>query len=251
MYSWKFSRSLSSCGHHPGHEGAGSDYDKRRREVRLDAGKAERFSAPRQSTTVSTGTCPDTMRDLSLPETRKAITLSLVMPESAKYRHISNINMGGKARMAQGSSKSESLTVHPTIKKLVGDQSGLAKVLTLKGYIGPSSSQDRVTLFPSLDDLSLSFELARADVLAVEDAPESQLPNGGKVIWVKSDAVITRRNTRTAQEHVEMRKGRLSITITRHVVESDNCATGSLDCKPQKEPCFTCITSGPPPLNRR
>jgi hypothetical protein len=137
--------------------------------------------------------------------------------------------------------ESSELSTHPTVDKLVGDHSGLANGMILRGYVGPSKSDDCITIFPSLDDLSQSFELARADVLAVDDAPEAQLPNGGKVIWVRSDAVITRRNTKSAQQHVEIHKGRLSITMLRRLGDSDVCMT--FDCQTCTSNCGINCTS--------
>jgi hypothetical protein len=131
--------------------------------------------------------------------------------------------------MAKDGQSDNRLTTHPVIQQLVGEQTGLSNGMILRGYIGPSTSEDRITVFPTLDDLSQSFELARADVLAVNEAPEALLPNGGKVIWVKSDAVITQRNTKTAQQYVQMRKGRLSITMLRRLGESDVCM--HFDCE--------------------
>jgi hypothetical protein len=133
------------------------------------------------------------------------------------------------------------LSTHPTVKTLVGDRQGLANALLLRGYIGPSSSDERITLFPTLDDLSQSYEFARADVLAVDNAPEAELPNGGKVVWVRSDAVITRRNTKTAQQHVEMHKGRLSITMVRRLSDGDVCMT--FDCQTCTSNCGINCTS--------
>ena len=133
------------------------------------------------------------------------------------------------------------LSANPTIKKLVGDHPGLAKAMILRGYIGPSTSEDRITVFPTLDDLSQSFEFARADVLAVDDAPQTEVPNGGKMIWVRSDAVITQRNTKTAQQHVQMRKGNLSITMLRRLRADDVCST--FDCQTCTSNCGINCTS--------
>lgn len=133
--------------------------------------------------------------------------------------------------MADDGESDGGLTPLPVIVQLVGDQSGLTNAMMLRGYIGPSTSEDRITVFPTLDDLSQSFELARADVLAFVEAPEALLPNGGKVIWVKSDAVITHRNTKTAEQFVQMRKGRLSITMLRRLGECDVCISRFDGCE--------------------
>jgi hypothetical protein len=135
--------------------------------------------------------------------------------------------------MANDGESGGGLTPLPVIVQLVGKlgERGLSNAMMLRGYIGPSTSEDRITVFPTLDDLSQSFELASADVLAFAEAPEALLPNGGKVIWVRSDAVITQRNTKTAQQFVQMRKGRLSITMLRRLGESDVCLNRFDDCE--------------------
>ena len=130
--------------------------------------------------------------------------------------------------MVKDASATDPLKAHPTVEKLVDKASGLADSMTLKGYIGPSSSEERFAIYPSFDDLTLSFELERADVVAVDDAPEGLLPNGGK-----KDAVITRRDTRTAEEHVQMRRGRLTITIARRSMRGDGCE----ECSPPEPTC--------------
>ena len=45
-------------------------------------------------------------------------------------------------------------------------------------------------LFPSLGDLSFSIEVNKSDIVASAAAPESLLPHGGTVIWVKPDAEV-------------------------------------------------------------
>jgi len=94
---------------------------------------------------------------------------------------------------------------------------GAANATALRGYFGPTTTEGRVTLYPSLDDLSESFEIARDDILAFEAAPDSVLPNGGMIVWVKKDAEVTHRRAQTvkiqAQNLAEVRKGRLRILM--------------------------------------
>lgn len=47
-----------------------------------------------------------------------------------------------------------------------------------------------MTLHTSLNDLGDRIEIAREDILHVEDAPESVLLFGGKVVWVRKDAKV-------------------------------------------------------------
>lgn len=49
-----------------------------------------------------------------------------------------------------------------------------------------------VKVYPSLDDLSLYYQIREADIVHVEDAPDEELPHGGSAIWVKADASVER-----------------------------------------------------------
>lgn len=152
--------------------------------------------------------------------------------------------------MAKESRPSTPLNPDPLVEQLVDNQTGLPNSLILRGYIGPSTSEERLTVFPTLDDLSQSFELSRADVLAVNDAPESQLPKGGKVIWVKNDAAIIQRNTKTAQQYTQIRRGRLHITMTRRLGVQDVCMT--FNCQVCTSNCgINCVSECHPRLRVR
>lgn len=94
----------------------------------------------------------------------------------------------------------------PLLAHLAEPQGGDA--LPLRGYVGPSPDDTRVFLYSSLDDLSVSIEVARADVVHSVDAPPGLLP-GGTILWVRKDAKITHRRTET----VEIHKGRLRIRL--------------------------------------
>lgn len=79
---------------------------------------------------------------------------------------------------------------HPLVGKLTSgkDDTGAVKLL---GYFG-SSADGVIKVYPSLDDLSVYYEIREADILHVEDAPEQELPHGGSAIWVKADASVER-----------------------------------------------------------
>lgn len=79
---------------------------------------------------------------------------------------------------------------HPLVEKLAGAR-GEAGAVKLVGYFG-SAADGVVKLYPSLDDLSVYFNLLEADILHVEDAPADQLPHGGSYVWVKADARVER-----------------------------------------------------------
>ena len=113
-------------------------------------------------------------------------------------------------------------------------------------------------LYPSLGDLSFSIEINKSDIVASAAAPESLLPHGGTVIWVKPDAevvchgdrintVAARRprqagalllanvhETQTAAGRlVEVQRGRLNIRLRPRVMSScASCSCSSCETHP-------------------
>jgi hypothetical protein len=133
------------------------------------------------------------------------------------------------------------LPVHPLLARLVGDQAGDS--IALRGYVGPSTVGGHVTLYPRLDDLSESFEFAREDVLAFEKAPESMLPNGGTIVWVKKNAEVILHRAHSvkteAQNPVGFRTGRLTIwrPFSPVIGDDSNCEGDVCTSK-----CNTCTS---------
>jgi hypothetical protein len=60
----------------------------------------------------------------------------------------------------------------------------------LKGYVGPSSKESHIRLYPDLDDLSNALEVSKSDILGHSPAPDSLLPLGGTIIWLRADARV-------------------------------------------------------------
>ena len=79
------------------------------------------------------------------------------------------------------------LRAHPLLSRLL--EVG-ANVRAYRGYVGPDKDSGRVRLYPSLGDLSFSIEINKSDIVASAAAPESLLPHGGTVIWVRPDAEV-------------------------------------------------------------
>ena len=68
------------------------------------------------------------------------------------------------------------------------------------GYIG-GTTDGVVSVYPSLEDLSIYYEIREDDIVHVEDASPDELPNGGSVIWVKASAQVQHCvNRRTSVE---------------------------------------------------
>lgn len=87
------------------------------------------------------------------------------------------------------------LQENPLVGKLT--RSGSTQSMTFWGYIG-ESREGFITLHSSLENLGDSLEIPVADILHVEDVPESVLLFGGKVVWVRRDAEVIRRQDKVA-----------------------------------------------------
>lgn len=79
------------------------------------------------------------------------------------------------------------LRAHPLLSRLL--EAG-ANVRAFRGYVGPEKDKGRVRLYRSLGDLSFSIEINKSDIVASAAAPETLLPHGGTVVWVKPDAEV-------------------------------------------------------------
>ena len=145
------------------------------------------------------------------------------------------------------------IPVHPLLAKLVGDHEGDA--MALRGYVGPPTADGHIMLYPRLDDLSESFEFAREDVLTFEKAPESVLPNGGTIVWIKKNAEVILRRAESvktqAQNLVGFRAGRLTIWRAfnhplRGEAACDVCTSNcGINCRSE------CATCDRPTIERR
>lgn len=131
-------------------------------------------------------------------------------------------------------------------------RAGVADSRTFWGYVGPSEREGWVTLHTSLNDLGDKIEIARDDILHVEDVPESVLLFGAKVVWVRKDAKVNRSRAMTAQavgpqrpsavggtdpgtaNVAEVKEGRLRMKVRASAIQPD-CS--SPDCV---SPCATC-----------
>ncbi|MEU8318935.1 hypothetical protein AB0C33_11250 [Nonomuraea sp. NPDC048881] len=123
---------------------------------------------------------------------------------------------------------------HPLLVKLL--QEGSPDTMTFWGYVGPPYQDGFVTLYPSLEDLNSALDIPQSDVLHIEDVPEDILLFGAKVLWVRRDAKVVRRQAGTAETSLtseaaeaagEIRTGRLHLRVK----------TERADCH---SPCMTC-----------
>ena len=147
------------------------------------------------------------------------------------------------------------LRAHPLLNQLLEAGPNLR---AFRGYVGPDKNNGRVSLFPSLGDLSFSIEINKSDIVASAAAPETLLPHGGTVIWVKPDAevvcrgdtinTVAARRPRQAGEAllanvdetqtvagrlVEVQRGRLSIQLRPRVMSTcASCTCSSCETHP-------------------
>jgi hypothetical protein len=147
------------------------------------------------------------------------------------------------------------LRAHPLLSRLleVGEN-----VRAFRGYVGPAKDSGRVRLYPSLGDLSFSIEINKSDIVASAAAPETLLPHGGTVIWVKPDAEVACRGDRinviaarrprqagavevspakvvetAAGRLVEVQRGRLNIQLRPRVMSTcASCTCSSCQTNP-------------------
>jgi hypothetical protein len=158
--------------------------------------------------------------------------------------------------MANQKHEDDHLRPHPLLSRLleVGPN-----VRAFRGYVGPDRDNGRVRLYQSLGDLSFSIEISKSDIVASAAAPESLLPHGGTVIWVRPDAEVVchgdRINTVAARRPrradalgvspanvaetqkpgplVEVQTGRLHIQLRPRVMSScASCSCSSCETNP-------------------
>ena len=91
----------------------------------------------------------------------------------------------------------KSLPENPLLKRLFDGGAGSA--ISFQGYVGPAGTEGAIGLYRSLDDLSESIEIAQGDILDFAELPESVLPLGGVIVWIKRDATITYRSSRAVK----------------------------------------------------
>ena len=151
--------------------------------------------------------------------------------------------------MADQSGKGADISPHPFFNRVA--EQDAAEAVTIMGYLGPSPGSGSVVLYASLDNLADSVEIPAGDVLHVEDVPETTMPFGAKLVWVRSKARITRRRVASAedagspqkQRHViEVRKGRLRMLSRQQVRSPEDCSTCVSVCISICRGCKTCTS---------
>ncbi|MFF3305481.1 hypothetical protein [Streptomyces sp. NPDC002908] len=83
--------------------------------------------------------------------------------------------------------------------KLLAEGVDVSDVISLAGYVGPTTEGGPVQLFPSLQDLSVYVEIPADEILHVEKADETTPPKDGVIVWLRNDSAVTFKRTRTVQ----------------------------------------------------
>jgi hypothetical protein len=86
--------------------------------------------------------------------------------------------------------------VHPIIDKLLPTEDA-APPKAVSGYVGRSSRDGYVLVYPSLRTLDRSYQIAMADILHTASIPESIKPFGATMFWLKPEAVVGFRHVNT------------------------------------------------------
>lgn len=141
---------------------------------------------------------------------------------------------------------------HPLLTKL--GLSGATNATSLTGYVGPSGNADTVRLYSSLENLSESVEVLRKDILHSASTPDTVLPYGGTIIWLRKDSQVTfHRSQHTAVfqpadnlqapaagDPLVVSRGRLNIRV-RGGFSSEVCQSRCQVCQSR---CGVCHSGG-------
>ncbi len=146
----------------------------------------------------------------------------------------------------------DKLIENPLLKQLADKASG--EMLTFWGYIGPARDKGSIALYPNLKNMSDFVEIARDDIVHVEDVPENVLLFGGKVVWVKPEAGVVRRQVNNAGAieqattkgpapqggtAADVKAGRLTMRMPAEMARSD-CHSPCATCRDCSSVCI-CI----------
>jgi hypothetical protein len=78
------------------------------------------------------------------------------------------------------------IKMNPLISRLL--DAGTENAIALTGFVAPAGRKGYIRLFPALNNMSKSIEIAESDIVATVELPKSGL--GAVAIWVKRDAAL-------------------------------------------------------------
>ncbi|ANI39402.1 hypothetical protein [Mycolicibacterium vaccae] len=157
------------------------------------------------------------------------------------------------------------IEVNPLLSRLLshGVEAGV-----LRGYVGPAKKPGTVRLYPTLGFLHLYYEIDEDDIVDTAPAPETVLPHGGTILWVRNDADVVIHGdtvltvpvrTLKSRQHavpvppaesagpdagraVNVVRGRLRMSFPASTTVAENC-TVCASCAPCSS-CGVCTTGG-------
>ena len=89
--------------------------------------------------------------------------------------------------MTEDRGPDRNLRENPLVGQLIAQ--GAETAMMLRGFIGPAARKGYVRLYPRLQNLSDSIEIALGDILHSVEAPQSAL--GAVILWVNKDAKVS------------------------------------------------------------
>jgi hypothetical protein len=133
--------------------------------------------------------------------------------------------------VAKASGKPSEFAENPLIAELIA--AGAENSRLMRGFIGPSSDDRYITLYPRLARLGNSVQIPIEDILHRVDAPGSGL--GAVMVWVKEDSQTFLRSPQPTREVI---RGRLRMKLRPN--PSPNPGIACVPCDPCEPTC------GPP-----
>lgn len=84
------------------------------------------------------------------------------------------------------------LKPHPLLTELLKGKT--EDIITYQGYVGYNDG-NHILLYEDMFDLSNSFEISVKDIIVSAEAPKSNFPFGGVVVWLKKGSEVINRST--------------------------------------------------------
>jgi len=97
--------------------------------------------------------------------------------------------------MAKDEGSGKVIKTNPLFSQLLA--AGSENAVTLRGFVAPSGRNGYIRLFPGLNNMSKSIEIAESDIVATVELPKSGL--GAVAVLVKRDAALHHHLIETAE----------------------------------------------------
>jgi hypothetical protein len=126
--------------------------------------------------------------------------------------------------MAKEENSGKHIKPNALVSKII--DAGGENAITLTGFVAPAAREGYVRLFPGLNNMSKSIEIAEGDIVATFDLPKSDL--GAVVILVKRDAALHYHLIESAESRVtgafsNVRRGGLRMRVRLQPRDTCTC----------------------------